>query len=348
MPSSRLTPNLIRTSSLLPPDTPLLLLTLTAHAGLKHVLTEADRIVLGWVVGQGRGTAGRGKANEGLDDMAGYAVAGNYGEFSALGRFVAFGAVVCYVVTRKKLLLFEFAASLIARVIFQPVEESTRLYFSKALSQQQVKDEEKPQDKTAPRHIFILLIRSCLLLALLCPAFIPPALPFVLPYILPARYLSTSAPSTLLTYLTVYIPILALNGILEAVFSVTASSGGVANQGIVMIACTGAFGAALLIMKEARDAGWLGVGMESCLVLANAVQMGLRIGYAWIHARQVFRDGRSLSVRRVLPKWRTLGAVVFAAMALRWLVDGLKPGRVVDLAKVAGGGGALGLGCLWV
>jgi hypothetical protein len=106
MPSSRLTPNLIRTSSLLPPDTPLLLLTLTAHAGLKHVLTEADRIVLGWVVGQGGGTAGRGKANEGLDDMAGYAVAGNYGEFSALGPFVAFVPVVCYVVTCKKLTFF--------------------------------------------------------------------------------------------------------------------------------------------------------------------------------------------------------------------------------------------------
>ncbi len=282
------------------------------------------------------------------------------------------------------------AASLIARIVFQPVEESTRLFFSNTLGGKEDGLRDRDLDTTnatgmsettrtvetngttgttsneadkrfikntkasitnpaapssRPRQIYILLIRTSLLLLLLCPAFIPPILPYLLPIILPPRYLSTSAPSTLLAYLTIYIPILALNGILEAVFSVTASSGAVVNQGGMMVLCSGVFGLALLGMAKGRDIGWISYTAESCLVAANALQMIIRIIYAWAHTRKVFAEGR-VRVGEVLPGWKTVSAVGIAGLGLRVFVGKVGTGGLGEVIKVVVRGGVMGVGCL--
>ncbi len=244
-------------------------------------------------------------------------------------------------------------ASLVARILFQPIEEATRLYFARALARSPSSTSLVP-----PRHVFILLVRSAILFSLFCAAFIPPVLPFLAPLALPARYLATSAPTILRAHLTLYTPLLALNGILEAVFAVAAPPAALQRQGWTMLAGSGAFGLALVALREARGTaliGWVDRGSE--VVVANVVQMLIRIAYAWSYDRQAFA-GRAagpdpvksrgpVTLLEVFPV-RTMVPVVLSAFLVRKLADTLVIGHVADAGKVLAGGGALALGCLAV
>lgn len=115
--------------------------------------------------------------------------------------------------------------SLIARIVFQPVEETSRIYFSKVLSSTPSKLVTGAPDDANLRQAATVLIS---LLSVQCSMsvvliiFGTAYMPIALPILLPPQYLSTSAPKVLSAWVW-YIPVLAFNGVLEAFFSSVAT-----------------------------------------------------------------------------------------------------------------------------
>lgn len=122
-----------------------------------------------------------------------------------------------------------------ARIVFQPIEEILRVYFSKTLATT-IPDATKKSAASGDKGnnlnrtslqqasdalISLLAVQSSLILILI--TFVPAYLPLVLMLLLPPKYLSTSAPSVLQAWVW-YIPVLAVNGGLEAFVSSVAMS----------------------------------------------------------------------------------------------------------------------------
>jgi oligosaccharide translocation protein RFT1 len=178
---------------------------MTAQSLFKHVLTEGDKLILSWA--------------SPLQDQGGYAIAVNYGE-SVLKSSRHGGSD-------------HFTGSLVARIVFQPIEEILRVYFSKILSP--AKDVKQTsttyaEDAAHPSRtslqqasdalISLLAIQSSL--GVIFVTFGSAYIFIVLYILLPPQYLSTSAPNVLAAWVW-YIPVLAVNGGLEAFVSSVAT-----------------------------------------------------------------------------------------------------------------------------
>ncbi|ORY33781.1 Rft protein-domain-containing protein [Naematelia encephala] len=262
----------------------------TRQSFIKHVLTEADRIAVGYI--------------SPLSDQGGYAMAMNYG-------------------------------SLIARIVFQPLEETLLLHFSSSLS-----------SPSTPQLLAFTIRLSAHLLVIL-PAFVPPLLPAILPVLLPRAYFATSAPQTLETYLKIYIPLMSLNGILEAFHTASATPDQVKTQAKWMMAGSTAFASSLwLFTSTSSTRHALGWTTEQYLVLSSCVGMAVRIVYAYRHARRFFK-GRELRVAQITPTTRVTAAIVGSGIALRWLFMTERWTRSWrGWIELVGTGGALGLAVL--
>ncbi|KAF8335856.1 Rft protein-domain-containing protein [Cantharellus anzutake] len=208
--------------------------------------------------------------------------------------------------------------SLIARVIFQPVEETSRVYFSKVLNQDHQTSDVLPSgrpraEKSPPANKKKAIVESMRTLGtvlsvyahltLLFLAFGPPCIPTLLSIVLPRQYLLTSAPRVLIAYCW-YLPVMAFNGVLEAFFSATASSNDLVTQSRALMASS------LLFIVSSF---WLSEGLglkETGLVYANVLNLGARAWYAWgftksyykKHGEKHHRIAQSGESRRVVPK----------------------------------------------
>lgn len=110
--------------------------------------------------------------------------------------------------------------SLIARILFQPIEEICRVFFSKTLNTS-TKGNEKASLKEASNALVSLLsVQTSFSIILV--TFGSAYLPYALRILLPRTYLATSAPAVLSAWIW-YIPVLAINGGLEAFMSSVAS-----------------------------------------------------------------------------------------------------------------------------
>jgi oligosaccharide translocation protein RFT1 len=240
------------------------------------------------------------------------------------------------------------AGSLVARIIFQPLEETLLLHFSRDLS------------SASTSSILYMAIHFSSHLLLLLPAFIPPLLPAVLPILLPRRYRNTSAPRTLEVYLKAYIPLLSLNGILEAFHASSASPKQIARQARWMIASSAAFVFALWSMIEWSDIPALGIhlGKEEALIYASCVTTLVRITYAYWHVRRFFTcllpsqggedvavfSAKLRSVKELLPRWQVWVAVLGSGAGLRWVQNAVAwQSSWKQWALLVGTGGILGM-----
>ncbi|GJE98980.1 oligosaccharide translocation protein RFT1 [Phanerochaete sordida] len=215
-----------------------------------------------------------------LADQGGYAVASNYG-------------------------------SLVARIVFQPIEETSRLFFSKTLSST---TSNKWEDLQVAANVLTVLLLLFTHLFLLLVTFAPPYLSFALRLVLPARYLQTSAPAILRTYVY-YIPTMAFNGILEAFFTSTATPADLRAQSRWLLGFSACFvGTAALLARG----GGLG---DTSLVWANAANLCMRAFYAWMFAARFFCEqgaGRLVHWRKAVPPVKVLVLFALAAAATRW------------------------------
>lgn len=299
--------------------------TMWGQGLVKYFLTQGDSLLMGVLVG--------------VDVQGVYALANNYG-------------------------------SLAARLVFQPVEESSRNYFSRLLSAGDVVEDEKKAaassssdglsekksddiktvDKNDSRQssaaalttastTLTRLLRIYTLLTLPLVALGPPAAPLLLTLVAGSHWTAAGAGAALAAYIY-YIPLLALNGLLEAFVASVASERDVVAQSAWMAGFFAAFAGCAWV-----SLGIWGMGATG-IVVANGVNMSLRIVWAVVYSRRWFADrGGQWDVRSALPGPGAVAAAAVAAQAVRRVVvssEGVVVTGVKDvlweLGKIAGVG----------
>ncbi|KAL2756067.1 hypothetical protein ACRALDRAFT_2042284 [Sodiomyces alcalophilus JCM 7366] len=236
---------------------------------------------------------------------------------------------------------------LLARLVFQPIEESSRSYFSRLLSPQEeeVKEEgransnnaksslaspSKEATVTAAEHLHILL-KLYVLLSTIIISVGPVAAPPLLALVAGRRWASEGAGDVLATY-CYYIPLLALNGVTEAFVASVASEAQVHRQSAWMGVFSLAFAASGFLFLRI-----LGLGAAG-LVYANCINMACRIIWSLAFIRSSFAEQNvSFSVSSLRPS--SIGAVVmFVAPQLIRTITGVtsaSAGGLGDVVKVA-------------
>ncbi|ROT36543.1 Rft-1-domain-containing protein [Sodiomyces alkalinus F11] len=240
---------------------------------------------------------------------------------------------------------------LLARLVFQPIEESSRSYFSRLLSSQEGKAKEeggaessssntaskstlaspsKEAVRTAAQHLHIVF-KLYVLLSTVIVSVGPIAAPPLLSLIAGRRWASEGAGDVLATY-CYYIPLLALNGVAEAFVASVASEAQVHRQSAWMGAFSLAFAAAGFLFLRV-----LGLGAAG-LVYANCINMACRIIWSLAFIGSSFAEQNvpfSVSSLRPSPIG---GVVMFVAPQLIRNVTGVtsrSAGGLGDVVKVA-------------
>ncbi|PRQ71014.1 Rft protein-domain containing protein, partial [Rhodotorula toruloides] len=220
-------------------------------------------------------------------DMGGYAVALNYGSF-------------------------------VARLLFQPLEESSRLYFSSLASTSVHESASSPQKAAAStarpatkparpplpalasaasylRLLLLLYTHLTLIFIFLAPAYTTP----LLHLLLGPRWSRTSASPILRTY-ALSLPFLAFNGLTEAFFQSVAPAHWIQRGAAWMVVCAAGFAVSVWV-----TIGRWGMGAEG-LVVANCVNMAMRTAFSTVFMVRYFGQGRQKERRRIADnlKWR--------------------------------------------
>ncbi|KAF2218369.1 Rft protein-domain-containing protein [Elsinoe ampelina] len=253
--------------------------SLTIQSTLKYILTQGDSLLI--------------TALASLPDQGSYALASNYG-------------------------------GLIARMLFQPIEETSRNLFAKLCSSPPPTPSSPPTPSPHPlppsppspsilraRQILVTILKSYLLLSLPILTLGPSLAPTLLHLIAGPRWLALGAGDVLASY-AYYIPLLALNGVLEAFVSATATNRELYGQSLFMGAWFLAF----------AGTAWVGVGRMGWgakgVVFANGVNMMGRIGWGWGFVGGWFAGrGGELGLVDVLPRGGSVAAAVAVPVVLR-------------------------------
>ncbi|KAK7937948.1 Oligosaccharide translocation protein RFT1 [Apiospora aurea] len=225
--------------------------------------------------------------------------------------------------------------SLLARLIFQPVEESSRNYFSKLLAATSSEGKEKSSTgnkendkKLAPsfspsnqalvkaRTDLVSILHAYLLLSLLILTLGPFGAPLLVQLIAGPAWASSGAGLVLAQY-CLYLPLLALNGLTEAFVSSIATEADVHRQSLWMAGFSVAFAAAGFVTLRLLDLGAPG------LVYANAINMLGRIAWSGAFIKGYFDRASGGKVRfgwaDVMGAGGSMGVYV-ASTAVLWQV----------------------------
>ncbi|KIW16139.1 hypothetical protein PV08_06190 [Exophiala spinifera] len=273
--------------------------TMYLQSLFKLLLTQGDALILSFL--------------SSLSDQGAFALASNYG-------------------------------GLLARLVFQPVEESSRNTFGRLLSStntvssfssghdsvhthsqhtrtKQQFTAENESTKANNREALAYLSKTLhfySILALPLLSIAPHVLPLVVTYIIGAKWSSTSTASLLSTY-CYYIPLMAVNGILDAFVTSVASPAQLRSQSVWMLFFTGLYGVAAWTMLNRFDLGAAG------LVGANMVNMALRIAWSivfvrqWVQERETPGDNGLLRtmVKESLPAPASIAVAGLVALILK-------------------------------
>ena len=239
--------------------------------------------------------------------------------------------------------------------MFQPIEETSRVFFSKSLSSSSSQENDQVALQTAVELLSTLLLLFTYFLLLLL-VFGPPYLPLATALVLPPRYQQTSAPRILRAF-RFYLPAMAYNGVLEAFFASVCTPADLRAQSRMMAAASAA-----LIATALAGARVVGAG-DTALVWANTVSMTVRALYAWRFVRKFCtaraapqrqrETARALGPAALCPPLGVLVAFAAAAACTRWSATVHADVRIslgAQRAHVALGGVCLGI-CLvawWV
>lgn len=252
---------------------------------------------------------------------------------------------------------------LLARLVLQPIEESSRSYWSRLLSGSDAQlasttaaakadGTRKPdsndgnmavsQQTAQPAALrqasdnLTSLLQGYILVALPLTALGPVAAPLALSIVAGPQWTSEGAGDALAAYVY-YIPLLAVNGLTEAFVASVATEAQVHRQSVWMAGFSLVFaGAAYVLM---RVLGWGAVG----LVCANAINMACRIVWAACFIREYFAArGARWEVARVLPQAFAVLAAAAAAQIVRRVTGAADVGAgeikavIGELVKIAG------------
>ncbi|TFK69820.1 Rft-1-domain-containing protein [Pluteus cervinus] len=232
-----------------------------------------------------------------LQDQGGYAIAVNYG-------------------------------SLIARIVFQPIEETLRVYYARLIPENTKKGDAAHRSylQMSQSLLSVLAIQTSLSLIIVTFGYV--FLPIFLPIVLPPQFMNTSAPRVLSAWLW-FIPVLAINGGMEAFLSSVASPRELNSQSRWMSLFSFLYIAVAIFLYN------LGMG-DVALVWANILNLVVRITYSAVFASRFFSsvsNSFAPSWSNALPDWRLYLAVVTCAVLLHWH-DSLQ--GVMDIAQSEG------------
>lgn len=208
---------------------------------------------------------------------------------------------------------FAFASNyggLIARLIFQPIEESSRNTFGKLLAASSANGKPVKSNMQAAVDHLSGILHLYSLITLLSLAYLPTILPFIVLTIAGPAW-CTPAISALLSTYSYSIPFLAYNGILDAFVTAVASPAELGQQSFWMAGFTAAYLGSAYILLHVLDLGARG------LVVGNMVNMALRIGWSVVFIQRYFRsqDVR-VETTEMRPRATTIASCVGTAAIL--------------------------------
>ncbi|KXT08525.1 hypothetical protein AC579_983 [Pseudocercospora musae] len=209
---------------------------------------------------------------------------------------------------------------LIARMVFRPIEDSSRNLFAQLCAQGPEKEPchapgKKTSTSTKPSRpkanieqaqmTLNLILHSYSIVSLLAFALGPTAAPLLLQIVAGSRWSASGAGEVLGIY-CYCIPLLAINGVSEAFVAATASTKELHWQSIWMGAFSAGFAASAYVFLRVLEMGAKG------LVWANCVNMALRIVFNLYFVKSFFRrHGLRYDITDILPSmYATAGAVV--------------------------------------
>ncbi|KAJ9608892.1 Oligosaccharide translocation protein rft1 [Cladophialophora chaetospira] len=237
---------------------------------------------------------------------------------------------------------------LLARLIFQPVEESSRNVFGRLLAPGATTDSTTVSfstqfdrvveecDATAPssssavntrtatKYLSITL-RVYLFFSWPLIQFGRPLLPHLVPFVLSSEWRTHSTIALLQMHCS-YIPLMAVNGILDAFVTSVATPAQLSTQSLWMMAFTGIYGVATWQLMEVQGMGSVG------LVGANMVNMALRIAWSLHFIRSWAKQKEYETGQKGL--WRAMMLFLFpdaAGVVSAWLLNPLVSTIVANL-----------------
>ncbi|KAK1248913.1 hypothetical protein MKX08_007133 [Trichoderma sp. CBMAI-0020] len=177
--------------------------------------------------------------------------------------------------------------SLLARLLFQPVEESSRSYFSRLLSSpssgnDQFSSQPSSSVKEAKQNLHTIL-RLYILLSAVIVSIGPFAAPALLSIVAGKLWTGSGAGQVLSTY-CFYIPFMGLNGITEAFVASVASEAQVHRQSFWMGIFSAVFAASAFLFMRVLSLGATG------LVYANSINMLCRIIWSGAFINKFFKS----------------------------------------------------------
>lgn len=188
---------------------------------------------------------------------------------------------ICSVEDQGVYLVVTNYGSLVARLLLQPVEELLRLYLTRLFAAA-----DSAATATAKRVMQHVCLAYVVLAAIIALGGYPSA-SYLLRVVLGARsaeWLRATNLFAVFPQYVLYIPLLAFNGVLEAFFSSVATPREIAAHSRFMFALTLAYLATMYFLVAHCQRGLLG------LIVANAINMALRILYCTVFVLRFFGD----------------------------------------------------------
>ncbi|KAI7901104.1 Rft protein-domain-containing protein [Cokeromyces recurvatus] len=201
--------------------------------------------------------------------------------------------------------------SLIVRILFQPLEETGRTFFSRLLlSTEKVKKE----DCKMAANVLLILIKFHVLLGLLFICFGTNYTSTLIDLLVGKKWSlgEGNAPGVLAMY-CIYVPFMGINGITEGFVQAVASKKDLTRLSYYMIFFSTCFMLSGFIFMYILQLGANG------LVIANMVNLGVRISYSWYYIRNYMSSKQvTLSVYQWFPHVVTLSSFVLAWFVTYW------------------------------
>ncbi|WKY03720.1 hypothetical protein Q1695_005017 [Nippostrongylus brasiliensis] len=224
----------------------------------------------------------------------------------------------------------EKVGSLVARIVLAPVEEMCFAHFSNAINQNsKVFDKSTDQHESLIRNFSIVLHVACVI-GIVVSVFGIPYSPLAV-YVYGGQLLYNNGGAVLLSLYCIYLSIMAVNGITECFAMATMNNVQIFSHGGFLFVSA----VAHLVLTFV-----LGVYLSAPgFIIANAINMLLRIGYSCSHIKGFLGD-RTPPIADVLPTFSTVIFLFFALMATLFtlLVFGSTPGISHTMAHLAIGG----------
>ncbi|KAF1919347.1 Rft protein-domain-containing protein [Ampelomyces quisqualis] len=200
---------------------------------------------------------------------------------------------------------------LIARMLFQPIEESSRNMFAKLCAgtdtvadSKEDKSDDQKQNLAQASRVITTILHLYAIISLFAVILGPRLAPLLLQVVAGQKWSATSAADVLSTY-CYYIPFLAINGVTEAFVAAVATNKELYAQSVAMGVFFTIFAGSAWFFIGQLELGGKGV------VLANTVNMGLRIVWnTWFIKNFFGRRGSNFSLSKTLPSITSLAPFV--------------------------------------